>query len=399
MGVINMDELIQRYLETRDRTEEKEELIERLKVEFLKDEMEDLFEKLGVEVKTSWTKDEIAEQMVSDEFFKKVQKEGDVEEEGSEEISEEESEGEEVEVNVTEEESEDLFSPDKLLKGFDMASSRHIQKFWEDLQKEVEKGMKDFKISPETYWKEVEKLWEKRSLEIQKGIERLAGTEIPEEDLDDLKEEWQDFTKDMSYHLKEIPIAIELRKNAISDIIERHTDESREIIDDSDKKMRDLYPLWFDMVNQVRDELEEGRNELEDMEEELYDTWDKFSNNITEKMKELAKEHSEKGGEILEQWNAISEEIDDKLSKIPEKHDHIYKEFWKNLGSKKPMLAQKIEEFTTRDYEDMIGDFFKPMKETFEKMIGPTETTGSKEKEIEELKERIAELEEKLEEE
>ncbi len=382
------DNLFERYLETRKKTEDEEELIERLNVEFLKDEMEDLLEEVGVEVKSSWTKDEIAEHMISDEFFEKVKEEAG---------SGEESGAEEVEVKFTgEEKGESLFSAEKLLKGFDMASTRHIQKFWEDLQKEVDKGMKDFKISPETYWKEVEKLWKERSSEIQKSIERLAATEIPEEDLDDLKEEWQDFTKDMSYHLKEIPIAIELRKNAISDIIESHSDKSKKIIEDPDKKMRDLYPLWFDMVNEVREELEEGRNELEDMEEELYETWDEFSDNITEKMKELAEEHSEEGGEMLEQWSEISEEVDEKLSKVPEKHDDIYKEFWKNLGSKKPMLSKRIEELTKRDYEDMIGDFFKPMRDTFEKMIG---TTERKEEEIDELKERIAELEKKLEEE
>ncbi len=378
------DELLERYLKVYEMKEDADDLLEELKEEFLKEEMEEIFEKCDMEVKTGWTKDEMAEEMLSEDFYEKVVTILKPSEEKKEEKSEK---------------RKSVFSPSEFLKGIDLDFSEkdYMKKFWRDLQKEAETGLEDFKISPEKYWLEIEKMWKEQSEIIQKNIERLAKTKIPEDDVEKLKNEWNKFTQEMSFHLKEIPIEIELKKNSISGIIEKHTDESKEIMSDSERELRELYPLWFDMVKKVREELEEGRNVLENKEEELYDTWENFSNTISEELEELSEEYPA-ADDLLDKWNLISKKLDVKISKVPEKHDHIYRDFWESLGKKRPKLARKIEEITEKtekDYMNMIEDALEPIRETYEQMIKPDK---KKKDEIKELKERIAELEKKLDE-
>jgi len=378
----DVEKLYERYLEVYDE-EEDDKLMEKFKNEFLREEMEQLLENLEIEIKSDWVKDDMAYKMISTDFYERVKgKVG------------ESSEEKEVEVKKGQEES---FAPTKLFGDFSIGAPSYIKKFWREMQKEVDKNLKDFKISPEKYWVEIEKMWEEQSKVVKKNIEMLAKKELPEEDVEKLKSEWKDFTKEMNFHLKEIPLEIELKRESISDIIEEHTEESREIMADPDKTLRDLYPLWFDMVKEVREELEDARNRLEDKEEALSDTWDEFSESISQELRELAEEHDE-AKKLVEKWSLISDKLDKKMSKIPEKHDDIYKEFWESVGRKKPKLAKKIEEFTKlteEDYIDKIENVLEPIRSTYEKMMKNKEK--NEKEEIKELKKRISELEKKLE--
>ncbi|MFW5946158.1 MAG: hypothetical protein ACOCSJ_03040 [Candidatus Natronoplasma sp.] len=378
------NELYERYLEVYDEDEEDDKLMEKFKDEFLRDEMEDILESFEIELNSNWVKDDMASQMLSTELYKRVK-------DAVAESSEEEDE-------TVETGSKEPSTSAKLFGDFDIGAPSYIKKFWKEMQKEVDKNLKDIKISPEKYWLEIEKMWEEQSEVIKKNIEMLAKTKLPEEDVENLKSEWEDFTEEMNFHLKEIPLEIELKRESISDIIEEHTKESRKIMADPERKIRDLYPLWFDMIKEVREELEEGRNRLEDKEEELSDTWDEFSESITHELRELAEDHDE-AKKLLDKWDLISDKLDKKMVKIPEKHDDIYKEFWESLGRKKPKLAKKIEEFTEiteKDYMDRIENVLEPIRSTYEKMMKPKEK--DEKEEIEELKERISELEKRLEE-
>jgi len=378
------NELYERYLEVYDEEEEDDKLMKKFKDEFLREEMEQILESFDIELKSDWVKDDMAYEMISTDLYKKV-------EEAVTESSEEEEE-------TVETEFEEDLTPTKLFGDFNIGAPNYIKKFWKEMQKEVDKNLKDFKISPEKYWLEIEKMWEEQSEVVKKNIEMLAKTKLPEEDVEKLKNEWEAFTEEMNFHLKEIPLEIELKRESISDIIEEHTKESREIMADPGRKISDLYSLWFDMVKEVREELEEGRNRLEDKEEELSDTWDEFSESISHELRELAEDHDE-AKKLLDKWDLISDKLDKKMVKIPEKHDDIYKEFWESLGRKKPKLAKKIEEFTElteKDYMNRIEKVLEPIRSTYEKMTKPKEK--DEKEEIKELKERITELEKKLEE-
>ncbi len=375
--------LYERYLEVYDEEKDEDEIKEGLKDEFLKDEMNDLLSSLDIDVQASWTKDDMADQMLSVDFYEVVK-------------SRLERSMEEEEVEEKEEEKEEPFSADRLIGGLGMDTTKYIKKFWKDMQDEVDKNLGDFRISPEKYLMEVEKMWEEQSQMVKKNIERLARTELPDEDVDRLKEVWNEFSEEMSFHLQEIPIEIELRRESIKDIMEEHTKKSREIIGDTERKMSDLYPLWFDMVNEIRNQLEEGRSRLEDKEEELYNTWDRFSEELTEELTEMA-EDNPKAERFLEKWELISGKLDEKISKMPDKHDHIYRDFWESLGREKPRLARKIEELTEMteiDYMDRIEKALEPIRTTYEKMI----ESKQKDEKIKALEDRIEELEKKLEE-
>jgi len=376
-----VEELYERYLEVYDEEEEDDKLMEEFKNEFLRDEMEELLESLDIEIESDWIKDDMAYKMLSTDFYERVK----------EIVGETPEEGEKVEVKT-----EKGFTPTKVFGDFGIGTPSYIKKFWKEMQKEVDKNLSDLKISPEKYWIEIEKMWEEQSEVVKKNIEMLAKRELPEEDVEKLMSEWEDFTEEMNFHLREIPLEIELRRESISDIIEEHTEKSREIMADPEKKLRDLYPLWFDLVKEVREELEDARNRLEDKEEALSDTWDEFSESITKELRELAEEHDE-AKKLFEKWDLISDKLDKKMAKIPEKHDDIYKEFWESLGRKRPGLAKKIEEFTElteKEYMDRIENILEPIRSTYEKMIKPKD----EKEEIKELKDRIAELEKKLEE-
>ncbi|MBS3789461.1 MAG: hypothetical protein KGY66_00910 [Candidatus Thermoplasmatota archaeon] len=378
--------LYERYLEVYDEEEEDDKLMEKFNDEFLRDEMEELLINLDVELESDWLKEDMAYQLLSIELYERVK-----------DIVGEDSE-EEKETVKDEAKGEDIFTPTKLFGDFDIGAPKYIKKFWKEMQKEAGKNLKDLKISPEKYWIEIEKMWEEQSQVVKKNIEMLAKKGLPEEDVERLKKEWEDFSEEMNFHLKEIPLELEVKRESIGDIIEEHTEESRKIMAEPDRKLRDLYPLWFDMIKEVREELEDARDRLEDKEEALSDTWDEFSESISQELRELAEENEE-AKKVLEKWELISSELDKKMSKIPEKHDDIYKEFWENLGRKRPKLAKKIEEFTEmteKDYMERIENVLEPIRSTYEKMMKPKEK--DQKEEIKELKERISELEKKLEE-
>ncbi len=382
----DIDKLRKRFISTYDEEKEEDGLKEALDDEFLKDEMLALLKDAGVEAKSTWTKNELAEKIISEDI--------------QEEIEADEEEKSEVESGEEKGSMEDLFSPSKLLMTFTSGDTADMEEFWEDLQEEVEKGFKDFRISPQKYWEDVEEMWKERTRKFQKNIDALEDTNIPREEVEKLNELWKGFMKEMNLHLSEIPIELKLKKDNILDIIKDHSKKSRRMIANPNEDLKDLYPLWFDMVEEIREELEDARTFMEDREEMVYETWDEFKEEFTEELTAMAVEHAGEMEGMEEMWSSISEEIEERLAKGFEEHDHLYEAFWKEMGKEKPEMLKKFEELREKieeDYTGMIEKALDSVKEGYQDMLAPTRK--EKEEEIEELKERIEELEEKLEEE
>ncbi len=382
----DIDKLRKRFISTYDEEKEEDGLKEALDDEFLKDEMLELLKDAGVEAKSTWTKNELAEKIISEDI--------------QEEIEADEEEKSEVESGEEKGSMEDLFSPSKLLMTFTSGDTADMEEFWEDLQEEVEKGFKDFRISPQKYWEDVEEMWKERTRKFQKNIDALEDTNIPREEVEKLNELWKGFMKEMNLHLSEIPIELKLKKDNILDIIKDHSKKSRRMIANPNEDLKDLYPLWFDMVEEIREELEDARTFMEDREEMVYETWDEFKEEFTEELTAMAVEHAGEMEGMEEMWSSISEEIEERLAKGFEEHDHLYEAFWKEMGKEKPEMLKKFEELREKieeDYTGMIEKALDSVKEGYQDMLAPTRK--EKEEEIEELKERIEELEEKLEEE
>ncbi|MFP4609197.1 MAG: hypothetical protein ACLFNY_06415 [Candidatus Aenigmatarchaeota archaeon] len=387
MTETEIDKLREKFLEIVQEDEEKEQLKENLKDEFLKDEMVALLKSADVEPDKNLTKDDLSDEMLSEEFISKVEKEFSPPEE-KEEITIKRKKGAIM---------DELLSPSRLFMKFRTGEYGTMEEFWEDLQKRIKSGFKDFKMPPQEYWETVEKEWKKKVQKIQKNINQLSETEIPQEDLEELNRLWKEFVKEMNLHLGEIPIELQLRKNKVIEIIKDHSQESKELI--AEKDFKELYPLWFDMLEEVREELEEARDYMEDKEEDIYDEWEDFRDEFTMEIEAMAVEHADQMEDVDELWSSLSENFEEKLAKGFEEHDHIYRAFWQEVGREKPMMLKKFKEIrekVEKDYSNVVEDALESIKKGYEEMMAPVER--EKDEEIDELKERIEELEKKLEE-
>ncbi|MFO7791353.1 MAG: hypothetical protein R6W73_00020 [Candidatus Saliniplasma sp.] len=377
-----MNELYERYMEVHENAED-EELISDLKNEFTKEEMKEIFEDLEFEFKESQNKDKIAERMADKKFYEAVtekEEEGDITIKVSKDKSEEKSE---------EGTKEKMVSTFNILEDLFQEESYNILKFWQNLKKEMDKGLEDIKNTHKKHMDKIGKRWDIKSDIFQEELEK---TEIPKEDLVELEKKWKELHVEMSESLKEIRDEMKSKKADIKEIIYEYIGDSQRIIEDEEMEMRDLYPLWFDMIKDVREELETSKETLEIEEIKLLETWDELSTKIRKEVKDLAEEHQEEAGDLLKIWMSISEDMDKLLEQIPDKYYDIYGEFWKGFRIKRPDLKYKLMQLT-EEYSDLMKDPLKSIKSTYEKL-----TKSSKEDEVEQLKERIARLEKKLEE-
>lgn len=372
----DIEELYERYVKI---YEEADELKEELKEGFLKDEMEELFNSLDIDYLTTWTKEDMVDEFISHDFYSK--------------IKDELEEKHKVDIKFVKKE-EPGFSPSKILEALYMEESHYIKKFWENLQKEIDKGLKIFESSPKKHWEELESEWKERSEKLRKNIEGLSETKIPQKEVDQLTQEWKEAMEEMNEHLKSIPKEVEERKTNIMKILKDYAQRSKNIIGDPGEKLRKLYPLWFDMVKEVREELETGRDNIEKEEEELRKTWDKLSKDITQQLNKIKKNYDKALGEVPRMWRSLSNDIDRRMKELPERYLDVYESIWMDLGRKKPSVTKKLKELKERaeEYQPIVDSVLESAKTTYKKL------TKTESEEIEELKRRIEELEKKLEE-
>ncbi|MGM0406326.1 MAG: hypothetical protein ACQEQM_09335 [Thermoplasmatota archaeon] len=366
-----MKELHERYMKI---YEDSEDIIEDLKKEFTKEEMKEIFEDLNFDFKDSQTKDVIAERMQDVKFYEAVK-----EQEG--EITIKVSKGKE-------EKKEKLISTLNILENLIQEESQNIQKFWKGLKKEADKGLKDIKSTHKKHWDDIEDKWGIKSDRFQKELDE---TGIPKEELEELEQRWGKLLKEMNSGLKDIRGEMKMKREDIKEIIYEYIGDSQRIIQDEKKDMRDLYPLWFDMIKDIRDEVEKSKDVLKVEEAELLETWEELSTKIRKEVKDLADEHQEEADELFKIWISISEDMEKMLDQIPDKYYDMYSDFWKKTRIKRPDIKEKIMSLSD-EYSELMKDPLKSIRSTYKKILGPSKD------EIEELKERIAELEEKLEE-
>ncbi len=366
-----MKELYERYMKV---YEDSEDIIEDLKKEFTKDEMKEIFDDLDFEFKDPQTKDVIAERMADEKFYEAVKKD-----EG--EITIKFSKGKE-------ETKEKLISTMNILEKLIQEESQNIQKFWKGLKKEADKGLKDIKSTHKKHWDEIENKWGIKSDKFQK---KLDETGIPKEEVEELEEKWEQLLNEMNSGIKDIRGEMKRKREDIKEIIYEYIGESQRIIQDDEKDMRDLYPLWFDMIKDIRDEVEKSKDVLKVEEAELLETWEELSTKVRKEVKDLAEEHQEEADELLKIWISISGNMDKMLDQIPDKYYDMYSDFWKKTRIKRPDIKEKIIGLS-EEYSELMKDPLKPIRSTYEKILRPSKD------EIEELKDRIAKLEEKLEE-
>lgn len=373
-----MKELYERYVKI---YESSEDIKSDLKEEFTRDEMQEIFEDLDFEFKGSQNKDQISERMADEKFYEAVKDKSD-----EEEIT--------IKVKKGEEDTkEKLISTLNILQDLLQDESVTIKKFWKNLKKEADKGLEDVKSASRKHWDKIDEKWDLKSDRFQKHLDELEKSDIPDEELEELEERWGKITTQLDKRITDIREEMKGKKEDVKEIIYEYIGESQAIIEDDEKDMGDLYPLWFDMVKDIRDELEVSRDALEEKEIELIKTWDELSTDLRKELKKLAKEHEEEMEELFKIWISISEDVDKLLEQLPDKYYDIYGELWKGLRKKRPEIKFRLKELS-EEYSELIKDPMKSIKTTYKKF-----TKRSKDEEIQELKKRIAKLEEKLDEE
>ncbi|MFW5898740.1 MAG: hypothetical protein ACOCT7_02670 [Candidatus Saliniplasma sp.] len=373
-----MKELYERYVKI---YESSEDIKSDLKEEFTRDEMQEIFEDLDFEFKGSQNKDQISERMADEKFYEAVK-----EKSGEGEIT--------IKVKKGEEDTkEKLISTLNILQDLLQDESVTIKKFWKNLKKEADKGLEDVKSTSRKHWDKIDEKWDLKSDRFQKHLDELEKSDIPDEELEELEERWGKITTQLDKRITDIREEMKGKKEDVKEIIYEYIGESQAIIEDDEKDMGDLYPLWFDMVKDIRDELEVSRDALEEKEIELIKTWDKLSTDLRKELKKLAREHEEEMEELFKIWISISEDVDKLLEQLPDKYYDIYGELWKGLRKKRPEIKFRLKELS-EEYSELIKDPMKSIKTTYKKF-----TKTSKDEEIQELKKRIAKLEEKLDEE
>jgi len=371
-----MKELYERYIKIYERSEE---INKELQEEFTKDEMKKIFEDLDFDFKDSQNKDKVAERMADKKFYEAVKdksEEGDITIKVSKEMSKEET-------------KEKLISTFGILEDMFQEESYNILVFWQNLKKEMDKGLKDLKTTYRKHLDEIEEEWDIRSSEFEDELEK---SEIPQEDLEELERRWEELIIEVNESVNNIQDEMKDKKEDIKEIIYEYIGDSQRIIEDEDLAMRDLYPLWFDMIKDVRGKLEDSKGIIEKEEKKLVESWKELSKNVRKELKQLTEEHQKEAEELLKIWISISEDMDKLLEQIPDKYYERYGELLKQFRIKSPDLKFKIMELTD-EYSDLLKDPLKPIKSTYKKF-----TKSTNEKEIEELKDRIARLEKKLEE-
>ncbi|MFW6142272.1 MAG: hypothetical protein ACOC53_06915 [Candidatus Saliniplasma sp.] len=373
-----MKELYERYVKI---YENSEDIKSDLKEEFTRDEMQEIFVDLDFEFKGLQNKDQISKRMADEKFYEAVK-----EKSGEREIT--------IKVKKGEEDTkEKLISTLNILQDLLQDESVTIKKFWKNLKKEADKGLEDVKSTSRKHWDKIDEKWDLKSDRFQKHLDELEKSDIPDEELEKLEERWGKLTTQLDKRIKDIREEMKGKKEDVKEIIYEYIGESQAIIEDDEKDMGDLYPLWFDMVKDIRNELEVSRDALEKKEIELIKTWDGLSTDLRKELKNLAKEHEEEMEELFKIWISISEDVDKLLEQLPDKYYDIYGELWKGFRKKRPEIKLKLKELS-EEYSELIKDPMKSIKTTYKKF-----TKTSKDEEIQELKKRIAKLEKKLDEE
>jgi len=376
-----MKELYERYIEIYD---DAEDLIEDLKDGFTKDEMKEIFQSLELEFDTSHNKDQISKRMADKGFYERVK---------------DELKDDEIDIKLLDDADVDEVTKEKLfltletLQKMFLEESELIQSFWKNLKKEADKSIGEIRDASKKHIEEIQETWDIKTDKFQEDIEELAEGDIPEEDLEDLEEGWEELVIKINTRLEQIRDEIKRKKGDIKEIIYEYIADSQRIMEDDDKDMRDLYPLWFDMIKDVREELEQSREALEEKEEGLLKTWNDLSDKVQIEVMKLAEEHEEEAGELVKIWTSMAEDIDKRMEELPKKYRDIYGKFWKEFGMKKGIPVKDRIMKISQEYSDLFQDPLKSLKETYSKYFEPKEKD-----EIDELKERIAKLEKKLEE-
>ncbi len=398
----------EKYLEACRDTEELDERKERLKDKLLKDEMMDLANENNLEVNQNWTKDKIADKIIEPDVYKSIVGEK-VEEKQMEEIeSKEEKIRQEVPIKTLEKpvsESFDISSSiSNMLQRSGLESYTSLDKMWGDISKTVEDNVKTITENNLDYWENIEDEWMKKAGEFQEQIDSLAEDSATPEQTKELSVMWRNFFNKMSARVGRTIRETRTRQESIMDMIEEYNKEAQDILSGETKTedIGKMFALWSNMSKDLRKELEETIETVDRGYGDMMNTQERFSDKTREILEELQENQTKQVEDLYETWRSNFDYINDNMLQGFEEYRNAYETIEKEMRDQSTGLTKtmmNIAQGVGENYSKIVEDYMDSVRSSYERAISiPLTPPDKRDEEIKELKKRIEELEEKIEE-
>lgn len=382
----NMKTLMERYVEAFRSIDDEERLKSELASCMLKDEMLEFCKNNGVEVDNKWTKNEIAEKLISPEIFENITGK---------------REKKEKEVKPTIDSPEEKTTSTAVEK--DMLGTGSMYRSWRTLYRGIEDNLRRYLDGSMEHWKSMEEQWVSRAGDFQDQIEDLGGQGVPLEEYKDISVLWRNFLNKMSARFFRTSSNLKELNENLADILEKYDKKVREEFDEEGIKIDDVgayYSLWMEINREISEEVNKIGKSMSLDYEILSDTWERFSKKTRDMLDDYRNKQGKQSEDLYKSWNEIFSDINTQLyDGIGDSRDW-YGEIWKNVGDQ----STKFIDSMTQGFREMEENYSKILSGTFDVFrraytdpFGMNKPSKSIESEMDELRKRIVELEEKLE--
>lgn len=375
----NMKTLIEKYKEAFEKNEDENGKKEEVVNCMLKNELLEFAEECGVEVESRWTKDEIAEKLISPEIYDRLIK------------SNAGDEPQKVEVKIGEKEN---IQPSKPFTA--------PREAWESLSRTMEGNLKNFTEKSVEHWDKLENEWMARADEFQKEIEKLGGQGVPTQDYKEISVLWRNFYNKMTARFFRVSRSARERRESLMSILDRYNQGAGELLEKGEFRMDtmgNLYHLWLDMTGDIRDEFENAGSDIAGDFTELSKTWEKFSVKMVNNLNELRERQGEHSDALYQSWSRIFKDVNGQIYTGIKESRSWHEDTWKMIGEQSSNLMDHMME-GFKEMESSYGKFLRNsmefMQSSYRRSLGLDDEPRSAYEELDNIRKRIEELEKKL---
>lgn len=392
---------IEKYISVCKECQDKEERKNKMNDALLKDEMITIAERNGLDVNTGLTKDEIAEKLVKPDIYEDI-----VKEKSEPELEREEKpERPEPELPKTD---TDILSPlREILSESVITGPKEINDLWIEGIEEVEENIERITNDQLDYWENIEEEWTKRASDFQEQIGKLReDSESSIEEAKELAVVWRNFYNKMSARMRKFGEQTRKRQEALSEITERYRERARETFtEESDvRDVGKLFALWSDFSEDIRKEMETAIEGHDIGYGDYVDIWEKFSDKTENILKGLQENQATQAEELYQQWNSNFKQMRHNIERGYSEYEKIYNTFWDEVekqSSDMTEIASEIAEEMEENYSSILESYMETVKRGYNNLFnmpGFSTHISRQEKKVEDLKKRVNELEEQIEE-
>lgn len=375
-----------------DHPENREELKEHLLDSMLKKEMVQFAEDQKLDVNPNWTKDKIADEMVDPNLQNKLLEEVPIE---RPEKGETEEFGRLAPESFTPGKREALrpftqMFTEPLTRTYDSSSE-----MWKALTADVDENIRKFTDRYTGYWEDLESVWSDRAKEFQENINQLRESQVDVEDYKELSVVWRNFYNKMSARFLRISNSVKKRQGSLREKIDEYNERAQEVVEEGEPDMTELYGLWFDMANDIREEMFKIREDIETGQEELNETWTRFSKKTVEMLENMQDMRNEQVKNLFTAWKQNFEFMNDTLERGFEDYRKTLETFWESPRERITEIMMETTKDLKDNYAALLENSINMMNRNYKNMFKRTVPNVNTD-ELKDLKRRISNLEDKI---